>query len=228
MADQIAKPAPRPRDRDGTEARILKAATAIVARDGFAALGVNTIAREAGVDKQLVYRYFGGLDGLLERLGADLRFWLGEAADAAIAGNGYGEVIAGQLCAHLGALRANSMVQAALAWELTDRSDAVTLLGKAKNDAIRDWFGNVRAAAGDAPPGVDAPAINAVLLAAVHHLVLRSRTAGDFAGLDLGRAENWQRIEAAILAITAAIYGTSGTGSGKGPAQTDQAGLASR
>ena len=32
---------------------------------GFASVGVNAIASAAGVDKQLIYYYFGGLDGLI-------------------------------------------------------------------------------------------------------------------------------------------------------------------
>lgn len=206
LTGERPKPAPRPRDRDGTEARIVQAAAAILARDGVGALGVNTVAREAGVDKQLVYRYFGGLEGLLERLGADLRFWLGDAAEGEIAGDGYAEVITGQLLGHLAALRASDLVQAALAWELVERSEAVARLGAAKNEAVRDWFAHVRAAAGPPPAAVDAPAINAVLLAGMHHLVLRARTAGDFAGIDLTQPANWARIEAAVAAISHAMY----------------------
>ncbi|MCA3254082.1 TetR/AcrR family transcriptional regulator [Bradyrhizobium sp.] len=206
LTGERPKPAPRPRDRDGTEARIIQAAAAIMARDGVGALGVNTVAREAGVDKQLVYRYFGGLEGLLERLGTDLRLWLGDAADAEIAGSGYAEVITGQLVAHLAALRANHLVQAALAWELVERSEAVARLGAAKNEAIRDWFAQVRATAGAPPRGVDATAINAVLLAGMHHLVLRARTAGDFAGMDLTDPASWARIEAAVAHISTAMY----------------------
>jgi hypothetical protein len=60
--------APRSRDRAATEERILAAVGQVLARDGFGAIGVNAIAREAGVDKVLIYRYFGGLPELL-RLG---------------------------------------------------------------------------------------------------------------------------------------------------------------
>jgi AcrR family transcriptional regulator len=37
----------------------------VLARDGFGAIGINAVAREAGVDKVLIYRYFGGLPELL-------------------------------------------------------------------------------------------------------------------------------------------------------------------
>ena len=66
-----------PRDRGATEERILAAVGTVLARDGFGAVGVNAIAREAGVDKVLIYRYFGGLPELLQRWGASGRFWPG-------------------------------------------------------------------------------------------------------------------------------------------------------
>jgi AcrR family transcriptional regulator len=47
----------------------------VLARDGFGGIGVNAIAREAGVDKVLIYRYFGGLSELLQAWGASGRFW---------------------------------------------------------------------------------------------------------------------------------------------------------
>jgi len=36
----------------------------LLAKNGFESLGINNIAREAGVDKVLIYRYFGGLPQL--------------------------------------------------------------------------------------------------------------------------------------------------------------------
>lgn len=45
-----AAPAGRPRDRAATEERILAALGLVLARDGFATIGVNAVAREAGVD----------------------------------------------------------------------------------------------------------------------------------------------------------------------------------
>ncbi len=60
------------RNKDETRQRILDAALALAGTEGFAALGINAVARAAGADKQLIYRYFGGLEGLLAALGADV------------------------------------------------------------------------------------------------------------------------------------------------------------
>ena len=56
----------RERNRDETSARLLAAVGEVLARDGFAALGVNAVAKQAGVDKVLIYRYFGGLPELIQ------------------------------------------------------------------------------------------------------------------------------------------------------------------
>lgn len=48
--------------RDGFVAALAR----VLAERGFAALNVEAVAREAGFNKALVYRYFGGLEGLLQ------------------------------------------------------------------------------------------------------------------------------------------------------------------
>ncbi|HEX7435576.1 MAG TPA: helix-turn-helix domain-containing protein, partial [Caldimonas sp.] len=69
--------APRERNRSETTARILGAVGEVLARDGFGALGVNAVAKHAGVDKVLIYRYFGGMPELLRAWGESGRFWPG-------------------------------------------------------------------------------------------------------------------------------------------------------
>lgn len=65
----------RKRSRSNTEQNFQDAVLEIVAGSGCAQLGVNLIAQHAGADKVLIYRYFGGLDGLLQRV-AESRSWL--------------------------------------------------------------------------------------------------------------------------------------------------------
>jgi len=66
--------------RDQTRERILDAAKRVLAETGYARFGVNAVAREAGCDKVLIYRYFGGVEGLAEAMGDSLTFWLPEGA----------------------------------------------------------------------------------------------------------------------------------------------------
>ena len=48
-----------------TEKRLIEAVSKVIEEEGFTKIGINRIARQAQCDKVLIYRYFGGLDGLL-------------------------------------------------------------------------------------------------------------------------------------------------------------------
>lgn len=63
------------RSRRATETRFQNAVLDLVAESGFAHLGINVVAEYAKSDKVLIYRYFGSLDGLLEKV-AESRSWL--------------------------------------------------------------------------------------------------------------------------------------------------------
>ncbi len=53
-----------PRNRTLTEQRLIDAVGQLITEDGLEGARINRIARRAGVNKILIYRYFGGVDGL--------------------------------------------------------------------------------------------------------------------------------------------------------------------
>ena len=63
------------RNRQLTEKKILAAAHQLLADNGFESWGVNELARQAGLDKVLIYRYYGSLDGLLSAVIQSTDFW---------------------------------------------------------------------------------------------------------------------------------------------------------
>ena len=68
------KPGKRARNRVATEARLVEALETIILREGAEGLGINKVAEEAQVGKDLLYRYFGGLSGLVTH-------WVSEGAN---------------------------------------------------------------------------------------------------------------------------------------------------
>lgn len=205
-APRKPKPAARARDREATERRLLDAAGRLLADKGFGALGVNAVAAEAGVDKQLIYRYFDGLEGLIGKLGERLDFWLKLPKAEDLEAGSYPTVMGNLLKRYLGALRGNAQVRKILAWELVEDGDLIRRLGASKAQAMGRWFGTMRERAGTPAENVDAAAINAILLAAVHHLALREQSVGTFAGLDLTAPKTWRRIETALAAMLASAH----------------------
>ena len=61
--------------REATEAQIIAAFGRVVQRNGLRNVGVNEVLKEAGVGKALLYRYFGGLPGLVTAWGQKNRLW---------------------------------------------------------------------------------------------------------------------------------------------------------
>ena len=197
----------RTRDRARMEAAIIAAARQVLAESGFQGFGVNAVARRADCDKQLIYRYFGGLEGLVEAIGSQLATWLedslaepGEAPPAT-----YADLAERLILRFLDALRANPLVQKIAAWEVADPSPLVACLTMARGMAMVRWIARMR---GDLTPpaALDAPALNVVLIAAVQQLVLSGASSGMFSGVDLRTDADWDRIRTAVRRLVRGAY----------------------
>ncbi len=202
-----AKPAGRTRDSAATTQHIAATAVKLLTEKGFTALGVNAIATAAGVDKQLIYYYFGGLDGLIRYLGSELSLWLGTPLEP-IPGEPYAAASNRLLMEYIDALRKNKLVLRLLAWELVEPSEVLTELEITRSKAMVGWVTALRSSAQPAPQDLDAPAINALLLAGLHYLALREQSVGTFAGMDIRSEEGHARIAKAVALITGAVYQT--------------------
>jgi AcrR family transcriptional regulator len=155
----------------------------------------------------LIYRYFGGLDGLADTLGEALAGWLEDRLDTHERSPTYAALIERLAIGYLEALRADPLIQRIVAWEMSDASPHVFRLSEARSRALQAW---VRAARGDLrpPDGIDAPALNALIIAAVQQLVLAGSGPGQFAGLPLRGDADWERVRQAIRTLVRAAYGT--------------------
>jgi AcrR family transcriptional regulator len=69
------------RNRNQTERRLIDTVGHLIAAEGVINIGVNRIARESGVNKVLIYRYFGGLEGLVEAYQQRSQSWLSMPTD---------------------------------------------------------------------------------------------------------------------------------------------------
>ncbi len=200
-----AAPADRPRDREETERLILSAAKQVLAEDGFAGFGVNAIARRAGCDKQLVYRYFGGLDGLVDAIGADIANWWSERLSLKERPRSYRQMVEHLLLGMMEALREDPLMQKIVAWEMSEASPQAMRLSAARSKGMGIWIAQQR---GDLspPPDVDVGAVNALLIAAVQHVVLAGAVGGQFAGVPLRKGKDWERMAFALRELVAAAY----------------------
>jgi AcrR family transcriptional regulator len=193
----------RLRDRPATQAALVAAARDLLAAEGFQALGVNAVARAAGSDKQLIYRYFGGLDGLVDAIGTQIaETWRARLAPLAGATT-YADFAEAMMLGFLDALRADPLMQKIMIWEIADASPLVQRLTLARGKVMMRWVAESRGTL-TPPAGVDAPAVNAALLAAIQHLVLAGAAAGQFSGLPLKSDGDWERVRITVRTLVRA------------------------
>jgi AcrR family transcriptional regulator len=200
--------APPLRDRNATSARILKAASELLGESGFQNFGVNAVARRAGCDKQLIYRYFGGMDGLVDAIGVELAGWV-EQRMPENAGGGflltYGDLVERLLTLFLQALRDDPLMKKIIAWEIAENSPHVRRLADARSRSLALWIDRVRGTM-QPPKGVDPLVVNALLIGSIQHIVLAGEAAGHFAGIDLKSAKDWERVVKAVQRLVRGVY----------------------
>ena len=190
------------RDKKTTKQRLINAVGEILRKEGFHGIGVNAIAKNAGVDKVLIYRYFGNLDGLLKAFIAqkdyfsNLKDILGESmnvTDKQEAIEVSKQIFVGQLRQILH----NKELQEILLWELHHKNHVTDAVAEAREQQGKIILQEMSRVVDFNK--VDFPAIANILIGGIYYLILRSRIVNMYNEIDLSTDEGWQRMENAIL-----------------------------
>jgi AcrR family transcriptional regulator len=194
------RPVSTRRDPDETRVRILDALARLILRDGLSGVGINALAREAGADKVLIYRYFGDLDGTYRAFAERSDFWY--RADALLAGIDparmtLADAIKLSFRRHAAEIRKRPVTLAVLATEPANRTALVVALEEIRERRAGE-IGAWLAARYKFPSGVDVDAIGALLAAALNYLAARSRKIRVFSGVKIKSDEDWERLLKAV------------------------------
>jgi AcrR family transcriptional regulator len=193
-----ARPPAKPRDRAATEARIVQAVGEVLSREGFASIGVNAIAKQAQVDKVLIYRYFGGLPELLKAYGQSGEFW---PRITALLGADPQKILALPLAERysvffenfIDELRQRPLTIEILALEINERN-ALTIILEHERE---QWGKQVAMLLGESPTAraPELRGLTLLLISGVQYLLLRSRTIRVFGGLDVRSDAGWAELK---------------------------------
>lgn len=170
----------------------MDAVGALVLEGGLGVVGVNAVAQRAGVDKVLIYRYFGGLDELVARWAASPGFWptVDEVVEGVALDASPGRLAREVLARLVGALQRRPATLALLAWETTGDHPALRTLEEARERwalELRDRL--------EVRPGTWA--LTTLLGAGVQYLLVRSRTVRVYSGFSLDEA-GWEALLAVV------------------------------
>ncbi len=202
--------APR-RDRAKTERAILDAVARLILRDGLSGVGINALAREAGIDKVLIYRYFGDLDGVYRAYAEHGDFWW--SVDDIIGGAEKAASLAGALKSgfrrHAAEMRKRPVTLAVIGAETANRTPLVIALEEVRERRALELMDAVFARYG-APAHVDLPALTAILGAAIDYLAARARQIRVYSGVEIKTDNDWERIFTTVDAMIDGAFSTAG------------------
>ena len=189
------------RNRAQTEARLRQAVEELLVLGGFAALTPTAVGKQAGVDKMLIYRYFGDLPGLIRAIAFASDFFPSyddlcppgelEGLRAMSPADRASLVLA----RYADALLARPVVLELMVWELVERNDLTVIMEEARETMGLKLMADVFP---DAPDPTRLAAMSAVLTAGITYLALRRRKIRMFGGLDLKSDEGWAAIQSAV------------------------------
>ncbi len=193
--------------KERTKGKLIKAVGKILAEDGFKGLGVNKVAKIAGVDKVLVYRYFGGLPELIREYSKTVDFWptveelIGPNPDQ-VKAMLPDEQVAEFFKSFLFALRKRPLTQDILAWELLERNELTKQLEEIRIRTILEYFEYLD----KIPDDDNLTAIVVLMGGAVNHLLVKSRITDFIGGIDLNSEQGWNRINKGIDLLLKGIF----------------------
>lgn len=183
------------------EKRLLIAVSQIIENEGFIKIGVNKVAKQAKCDKVLLYRYFGGLDGLLAT-------WAKENDFYTLAYRTYSERVAKSespediikltqyvLLEQLNFLRTNKLMQELLAWELSGNSSFRSIQDERERNGFKLQEELEKKLGIESK---DARMFITILIASINYIVLATRQYRLFNGIDFSNQEAWELFKQAI------------------------------
>jgi AcrR family transcriptional regulator len=187
------------RSRLQTEQRILDAVGTILLEQGYPAVGINAIARQAGCDKVLIYRYFGGFDELLLAFAETTILWwevdeiisetAAECAEIALP-----EYLQTLLSRYVTALEARPMALEIMAWEMSTQNNLTNTLARIRGERGMELVKRIRAFYHQ--PNIDIGGILGVFGAAINYLIIRTRKQSQ-----QYKTEEWWRLQQTIAKL---------------------------
>ena len=193
-----------------TEKRLLDAVSHIIENDGFTKIGVNRIASQAGCDKVLIYRYFGGLDGLLVEWAKRhdyYSFAYSEFIDTIKQSEkeDIRQIVKDVLFRQLHYLKDNVLMQQLLVWELSGHSSFKGILEERERIVykLQEELNKSLDIGNDNDMSV------AIIISAINYIVLFTRQYPKLNDIDFSKPEAWSRMEAMISKYVDFIFDDS-------------------
>ena len=181
------------RDKERTKIKLLKTVGKIIRTKGFHDLKLTKIAETAGVDKKLIYNYFGSAENLINEYlrSHDFGSAIGEIDFSKIDLSDHGKELSKILVSNMyEAMLKNKELQKIIVWELYEYNEILRKLSDHREALGDGLFESVMAPHFKKNPK-KYRAVLALLISSTYYLTIHAESNGSkFVGLDINNEED--------------------------------------
>jgi len=187
------------RDKERTKARMIAAVGKVIQKKGYHALNGPNIALECGLNKALIWNYFGGLDQLVEAYLTQKDFWqIGDKGileqmvtnPSAISISLIEELLKSQFDTFL----KDKTKQKVIHWGLGEKTKALKNIADRREMLGEELFKHVDSKFENSEN--DLRATLAILVSSIYYISLQAKSTGStFCGIDVNTEAGKERIQ---------------------------------
>lgn len=196
------------RDKEKSKQRLLNAVGKLLQSKGFSALKVNDIAAAAGLDKKLIYKYFGGRDQLVDEYLVSIDFWsnVKEQDAPPVITDGGQEFVKQMIVQQYDYVASNKEFQKILLWGLSEKRKSLQNLADEREIAGEVLLQNITDPFfGDKAENFRASM--AIIISGAYYLNMYSGASNStFCGIDPAKEEGEKAIKKALVSLVDMIY----------------------
>lgn len=196
------------RNKERSKKKFLDAVGKILKTKGYAGLKVNDIATTAGVDKKMIYTYFGGINGLMDEYIRSKDYWSNVttekmAPDIETGGRLFTEAM---LLEQFDYVFKNKELQKLLLWRLSESRKSLSKMTNMQEENGENLFKFIiEPHFGERTQ--DFRAITAIIISGLYYLNMYSSVNGSvFCGIDLSTEEGRDKIKKAVSFLVDQTY----------------------
>lgn len=184
------------RDREQSEERLVQAVGELIEEVGFENLGINQVAKRAGFSKNLIYRYFDSLDGLIYAYIKKHDFWFNAVMKQPEVSSDIKSYLKTFYRREIAEYRNNIVLKRLRRWELTtDKDFVVDIRAQREKNGVRfmDMMSQFTKVNKE-----QLQAISALVDAGIAYLALFEDNCQMYNGIDIQSDRGWQQITEGI------------------------------
>lgn len=199
------------REKARTMDKLVASVGKVIQKKGYVGLNIANISKEAGLDRRLVYTYFGGLDNLVETYIKQKDYWNTDAQkdiQALLEDEGVDNgkrVAVSLLQGQFDAVLKDKALQKLIHWELGEKNKVLRKISDEREQLGEDLFNHYDPVFGQTD--IDIRAVLALQIGGLYYLSLHAKTNGSlFCGIDINDPDGKERISKTLEKIVELCY----------------------